>query len=175
LTKSIIVLAFALIAWLSAGRWLTLLLDRVVSVGAKSLPVSPLHYDGGGFRIGGLPLTFGSTNNLNFPLSLNTNPSGVLTLSAANRTFTLGPRTNPVDPSGRPEIDFTAEPEDHVSLVTSVSLLVWPTPFEIRLMGGPSPWWKRYVYYRLTWKNARGQSWKWSGVTSSNSSPPAAG
>lgn len=160
MAKSIIIIVLALvfagIAWLSAGRRLTLLLDRVVSVNVRPLPVSPLSYDGGGFLIGDLSMTFGATNNLVFPLCLSTSGSGFVTLSAGNRDFILGPRTNPSDGSGRPELDFIPEPGDQLSFVTNTSLLAWPTPFEIRFMGGPSPWWRRYVYYRLHWKKRSG-------------------
>lgn len=154
--KSIIVVALLLIAWLSAGRRLTLLLDRAIGVRTKSLPVSPLLYEGGGFRIGGLALTFGATNNLPFPLRLDTDSAGIVVLAAGGRTFPLGPRTNPIDASGRPEIDFIPDKEDQLSLRTSGSLLSWPNPFEIRFMGGPPPRWKRYTYYRLIWKKRSG-------------------
>ena len=36
------------------------------------------------------------------------------------------------------------------------SLLPWPTPFEFKWLGGSSPWWRQYVYYRLNWKKPSG-------------------
>jgi len=77
----------------------------------------------------------------------------VLTWDA--RTFTLGPRTNPVDPLGRPDIDLVATPGDRLSFTARRSLLGWPTPFEFNFMSR-SPWWKRYVYYRLLWTKRDG-------------------
>ena len=156
LVRSLIVALFLAIVWLRAGRQITLLLDHVATVGVRSLPVSPLRYDGGGFRIGGLSLTFGATNNLRFPLALASDTSSRVILSAGGRSFTLGPRTNPVDTSGRVDIDFIPDPSDNLSLTVGRSPLSWPTPFEYHFMGGPSPWWKRYVYYRLAWKKPSG-------------------
>jgi hypothetical protein len=143
-------------AWLLAGRQLTLLLDRVPATRPANLPVAPLQYDGGGFRIGGLSMSFGALNNLRYPLSLNTGPANRVVLTAGPNSFILGPRTNPADPQGRPEIDFLPEPGDQLSLTSRQSLLSWPTPFEIRILGGRSPLWKRYVHYRLLWKKPSG-------------------
>jgi len=81
--------------------------------------------------------------------------SNRVVLSSGGKNFILGPRTNPVDPSGRPEIDFVLEPGDELSLASSRSLIGWPTPFEFYIMIH-SPWWKRYVYYRLVWKKRSG-------------------
>ena len=77
-------------------------------------------------------------------------------LSQGRESFTLGLRTNPVDPSGRPEVDFVADPGDELSFNSWQSALGWPTPFEIRNVGGRAPWWKRYVYYRFVWKKRSG-------------------
>src|ERR1035438_4989980 len=68
--KSLIILAFMAIVWLSAGRRHTLALDRVGTIRAKSLPVGPLQYTGGGFAIGNLTMTFGAVNNLPYDLAL---------------------------------------------------------------------------------------------------------
>jgi len=151
-----IVSVLLVLAWLSKGRYLTLLLDRFTTVRALSLPVSRLEYDGGGFLIGKQSMTFGSTNNLRADLRLTCDSSNRVILTAGKRAFTLGPRTNPADQSGRPEIAFVSEPADELSFVVSGSLLSWRAPFEFQIFGGPSPWWKRYAYYRLVWKKPSG-------------------
>jgi hypothetical protein len=145
----IIALAFA-IAWLLAGRQLALLLDRFLTLRVASFPVTSIRYDGGGFVIENLSMTFGSTNNLRSDLSLHSDSSNRVVLSSGGRSFVLGPRTNPIDPSGRPEIDLVPEAGDEVSFTGDRSLVGWPTPFEFNFMTR-SPWWKRYVYYRLVW------------------------
>ncbi|HEX3942559.1 MAG TPA: hypothetical protein VHW69_00585 [Rhizomicrobium sp.] len=141
--------------WLSAGSSLTMLADRVFAVGMATPPVGEFAYDGGGFRAAEFSLTFGSTDNQRFDFELRSNASGLVVLASNGRSFTLGPRTNPVDASGRPDIDFIPEHGDKVVLTTSHSLLGWPTPFEIDFMTR-TPSWKRCVYYRLSWKKRSG-------------------
>jgi hypothetical protein len=153
--RSILVALVIVAAWLMAGRLLATLVDALVTTPAVSLPIAPLEYDGGGFLIGKLEMTFGATNNLRSDIELSSDSSNRVVLSSGGETFILGPRTNPVDPSGRPEIDFVTESGDELSFVSSRSLIGWPTPFEFYIMIH-SPWWKRYVYYRLVWKKHSG-------------------
>ena len=152
---AIVCLALGL-AWLRAGRRLTLLLDGIITIRKVSLPTSPVQLGGGGLRIGGTDMTFGGIDNLRADLCVASDASGRTHLSAGHDSFPLGPRTNPVDPRGRPEIDFVPDPGDEVSFTSSRSLLSWPSPFEFRIMGGPPPKWRRYVYYRLAWKKRDG-------------------
>jgi len=153
----LLIIALALgVAWLLAGRQLTLLVDRLITIGAASLPVHPLEYDGGGFLIGHLQMTFGGIDNLRSDLALCSDSAHRVVLSTSGQFFTLGPRTNPVDPAGRPEIDFVPEPGDELSFSTDRSALPWPTPLEFNIMIPHSPWWKRYVYYRLLWHKRSG-------------------
>jgi hypothetical protein len=154
--RAAVVLVFLGAAWLLAGRRLTLLVDRLVTVHSVPLPISPLQYDGGGFRIGEQQLSFGTLTNLRFDLQLNTDAMNRVVLTAGGRSVVLGPNTRPVDPKGRPEIEIVPDPGDEVSLTSSRSLLSWPTPFEIRILGGHAPWWKRYVYHRLIWQKPTG-------------------
>jgi hypothetical protein len=145
-----IALALA-IAWLLAGRQIALLLDRFLTLRVASFPVTSIRYDGGGFVIKNLSMTFGSTDNLRFDLSLHSDSSNRVVLCSGGRSFVLGPRTNPIDPSGRPEIDLVPKAGDKVSFTGDRSLVGWPTPFEFNFMTR-SPWWKRFVYYRLVWR-----------------------
>ena len=156
LVKSVIILVLLTIAWLLGGRKLTLALDWAVTVRTTSLPVGPLRYDGGGWVIGNLAMTFGTANNLSYPLILSSDPAGRAILSTGHQAFILGPRTSDNYRQGWPDFDFAPEAGDSVSFRTSQSLLPWPTPFEINWLSGPSPWWKRYVYYRLVWKKRTG-------------------
>jgi hypothetical protein len=140
--------------WLSAGRNVSLLLDQVFSVALPAPTVEKAAYDGD-FRIGDLSLTNGTLSNYPFPLKLCTSASRMVVLKSGGRSFILGPRTNPIDPHGRPDIDFIPERGDQVTLSASRSILGWPTPLEFNFMA-PSPSWKRYIYYRLTWKKGSG-------------------
>ena len=143
------------VAWLFAGRQFSLFVDPFISTRRAILAVSPLQYDGGGFVIGTVSMTFGLTNNLRSDLELCPDAGNRVVLKTGKESFTLGPRINPVDPKGRPEIDFAAEPGDILSFTTYRSLVGWPTPFEFNFMSR-SPWWKRYVYYTLIWKKRSG-------------------
>jgi hypothetical protein len=158
--RAAVVLIFLSVAWLLAGRRVTLLVDRLVTVDSVPLPISPLQYEGGGFRIGEQQLSFGTLTNLRFDLHLATDAMSRIVLAAGGRSFVLGPRTNAADPKGHPDIRIVPEPADEVSLTSRRSLLSWPTPFEIRILGGQAPWWKRYVYYQLIWKKSTGSELK---------------
>ena len=144
------------VAWLSAGRQVALMLDRFITGQAMSLPADRFMYNGGGFVIGEKGMDFALTNNLRADLRLTFDSSNRVILSAGHNAFILGPRTSLADPSGRPEFTFTSEPGDEVSFAARESLLGWPTPFEFSILGGSSPWWKQYVYYRLVWKKPSG-------------------
>jgi hypothetical protein len=145
----------SVIAWLVAGRPLAMILDHLITIPSASVPVNSVEYDGGAFLIDKLSMTFGGINNLRSDLALQSDAQNRVVLSTGGRSFIFGPRTNPVDSSGRPEIDFAVEPGDEVLLGASRSLVGWPTPFEFNIMMR-SPWWKRYVYYRLTWNERSG-------------------
>ena len=145
-----------IIAWLALGRQLTSVLDRFIGFPVASLPVNPLEYDGGGLVIGQLNMTFGLTDNLRSGFTLHCDSLNRVVLSSGGQSFILGPRTNPVDLSGRPELEFVAERGDRLSFTATRSVVGWPTPFAFNLMESHSPWWRRYAYYRLEWKKAEG-------------------
>jgi hypothetical protein len=123
-----------------------------------------LEYDGGGFVIDNFSMTLGGANNLRSDLCLKSESKNRLVLTTGGESFVLGPRTNPVDPSGRPEIYLLPEDGDEVTFRGARSLIGWPTPFEIQFMTR-APWWKRYVCYRLTGKKRSGarmdMSWRY--------------
>jgi hypothetical protein len=121
-----------------------------------SLAVSPLKYDAGGFAIGGVPLVFATLDNSRADVRLKFDSSNRVILSAGRDSFTLGPRVDPINPSGRPEFYFVAEQRDQLSFTSRQSALSWPTPVEIKGLGGPPAWWRRYVYYGFVWTKRSG-------------------
>lgn len=135
-----------------------IVLDQVIAIGSRSLPVSSLRYDGGGFRIGAIALTFAGLDNLRSDVELSVNLRNQVQLSARGASFPLGLRLDAGDSSGRPDIDFAPNPGDRVSLTERKNLFGWPTPFEFKILGGRSPWWKQYVYYRLEWQKSSGEN-----------------
>ena len=159
LTWSIILAVALFLAglWLYAGRRISLLLDHVGTVRMASLPVAPVTSDGGEFRMGETSLTFIGTDN---------EQSGARVRAAGDRavlengghSFALGPLTRPPDPSGRPDLYFTPDPGDQITLTMDRSVMSWPTFFQTNYMtGGPTPTWGRHIYYRLTWTKASGE------------------
>src|SRR4051794_35330212 len=123
-----IVLVLLSALWLVAGRRVTLLLDTVLPWPVEQLPVTPLKYDGGGFVVGRLSMLFGGLDNQRFDLHLTTDAGNRVVLSTAQGSFVLGPRTSPIDSSGRPEIDFTAGTPHILSFNKKHNLGSLPTP-----------------------------------------------
>jgi hypothetical protein len=143
------------VIWVYAGRNITLLVDRITTSEVATTRVDHLQYDGGGFGIAGLSLDFGTLNNQRFDLALKLDPLNRVVLCSGGKSFVLGPLTSPVDSSGRPDIAFAADAHDTASLSITRSLLSWPTPLPVNFMVR-TPWWKRYVYYRLVWRKPSG-------------------
>lgn len=154
--KIAIPIALMLTAWLFAGRRMAQVIDRVLPGKAVPLPIESALYGGGGLKIGGIDLTFGALNNYRGSVGVSSPVADRAVLTDGPTLFPLGPRSNPIDPSGRPEIDFSADPGDELSLTERTSRLSWPNPFEFRILGPVAPSWKRYVYYELDWKKRSG-------------------
>ena len=76
------------IIWLCAGSYLTLLVDRFITVRVASMLVDNLEYDGGGLRAAGLSMTFGSIGS--FYLTLCSDASDMVVLTSGGRSFALG-------------------------------------------------------------------------------------
>lgn len=154
---SIIAAVCLIITWLVEGRRIALLSDRFITFRLKSVSVSPLEYDGGYLRIGAVALDLIGADNQPFNLSFLTDSQNRLVLSTGGQSFTLGPRLTAPDPAGRPGIKFASEQGDELSLELRRSAFSRPTPpFQINVFGGSTPWWRRYLYYRLQWKKPSG-------------------
>ncbi|MEO8026896.1 MAG: hypothetical protein ABI823_10495 [Bryobacteraceae bacterium] len=155
LLRSAICLIGLLLLWLLASRPASVLLDRFTTARAASIPAIPIEYEGGGFGVGDLTLTFAGLDNLRTDLALRSDGSERLILSSGGRTFPLGPRLSPPDPSGRPEIRFEPDAGDIVTLTLDRSWLAWPTFWDIKIMTRTA-WFRRNAYYRLKWKKKSG-------------------
>ena len=153
---AVIIFVLLTVSWVWAGRVLTLVFDRVIPFPTTSLAVSRLTYHGSEFLVGGEKLTITKLDNENADLHLATDLQNRAVLSLGRDAFVLGPRTNAVNPNGPLTVDVVADAGDRVLLTTHESLLGWPNPFEISWLGGSSPRWKKYVYYRLVWTKPTG-------------------
>jgi len=152
---AILAVGLALV-WLLSARPVSMWLDRFFRVRETSLPVSPLQYDGGGFRIGELQMTFAGMDNQRYDLQLSTDARNRLVLTSGGKSFPFGPRRSPPDPAGRPEIDFAPDAGDELTFAFERSWMSWPTPFQFNFAGGRSPSWKRHLYYRFFSKKQSG-------------------
>lgn len=179
------------IAWLVLARPLSELIDAVWTVRVASLSPSPFGWNGTWLQFGppignvernfvgelpgidrqfrGLSLT-GPGPNYGNAADIAVDGDGRLVLSAGGKSFMLGAATGnhlPVDPGDSEMPEFAAEPGDSASLVIEHSLLTWPAPFEINVVGfgGSKKTWARRVYYRLIWIKTSGArlSMLWAG------------
>jgi hypothetical protein len=144
-----------LAAWIFAGRQISLFLDRFGTIEVTSTRINSIAYQGNGtggiLHVNDLEL---SLNDRNGPApSIGTTKNDQLALADRGKVFAFGPvRTEAenlatVPPAG-----------DDASIETRRSILNWPTPFEVNLMTGHSPSWKRHLYYRVRWKKSSGTS-----------------
>jgi len=150
-----IVLAIVILAsWIFQGRHISLFLDRFGSIEMTSARINSIAYNGTGtggtLRVNDLQL---SLNDRNDPApSIGTTKNDQLAVANGGKVFAFGPVQSQ-------EENLVAVPPagDDASIQVRRSILSWPTPFEINVMGGPSPSWKRHLYYRLRWKKPSGE------------------
>ena len=146
------VIAFLAI-WIFYGHQISLFLDRFGTIEVTSTRINSIAYQGDGtggiFHVNDLEL---SLNDRNGPApSIGTTKNDQLALADRGKVFAFGPvRTETenlatVPPAG-----------DDASIEIRRSILNWPTPFEVNLMSGHSPSWKRHLYYRVRWKKSSG-------------------
>jgi hypothetical protein len=176
------VAVFLGVVWLATARQLSELVDAVRTVRVANLSPSPFAWNGVWLQFGpplgdvkeslvgrmpgidpqfrGLSLT--GPGPLYGPAAkLAVNAEGRLVLSAGGKSFVLGTRTGnylPVEAGDLAMPEFGADPGDSASLVIERSILAWPTPFELNVvgLGGANSTWRRHVYYRLSWVKQSG-------------------
>lgn len=127
--------AVLLAAWLILGRHVSLLLDRLGTIHAATLPTTPITFSPGRLQIGDRAMLF----PLEDGQSMFTVQGNILT--SHGKSFKI-----------------ENEPGDVLSYTIHHSLLSWPTPLELNFMTGFSPTWKRHLYHRFLWKKANGAS-----------------
>jgi hypothetical protein len=161
ITLGIVVLCLVAIlaTWIFAGRQLTLFIDQFWTVEIASTPIDFIAYEGGG--TGGILVV----NDLR--LSLNEASAGIspsfgstkdnqFAVASGGNVFPFGPLTSTSENAA--ENLVTAPPlGDQAFLATRHSVLSWPTPFDINLMTGQSPAWKRYMYHEIRWTKSSGR------------------
>ena len=144
--------------WIFRGREISSFIDRYWTVETRSAPIQSIGYEGSG--TGGILIANDISLSLNdvrpgLSLSVGSTKDNQLALASSGKVFPFGPLTSASESAG--ERLATVPPSGDQALVaTRHSVLSWPTPFDINLMTGQSPSWKRNVYQEIRWKKSSG-------------------
>jgi hypothetical protein len=156
----LVALALAALAalWIFRGREISSFIDRYSAVETQSASIQSIAYEGSG--TGGALICDGVSFSLNdvrpgLSLSIGSTKDNQLALASNGKVFPFGPLKSAAEETA--ERLITAPPAgDQAFVVTRHSVLSWPTPFEINLMTGQSPSWKRHIYQQIRWKKPSG-------------------
>ena len=121
-------------------------------------PFNPLRYEGSG--TGGILIINGVSLSLNdvrpdLSLSVGSTKDNQLALATSGKVFPFGPLTSTSENTGE-RLATAPPPGDQAFLAMRHSVLSWPTPFDMNLMTGQSPSWKRHIYQEIRWKKSSG-------------------
>ena len=144
--------------WIFRGRQISSFIDRYWTVETKSAPIQSIAYEGSGS--GGTLIIDGVSFSLNdvipgLLLSIGSTKDNQLALASRGKVFPFGP-LKPASEDNPEHLATAPPPGDQAFVITRHSGLNWPTPFEMNLMTGQSPSWKRHVYYEILWKKSSG-------------------
>jgi hypothetical protein len=156
----IVVLCIALLAvlWILRGREISSFIDHYWTVEIRSAPIQSIGYEGSG--TGGILIANDISLSLNdvrpgLSVSVGSTKDNQLALASSGKVFPFGPLTSNSENSGD-ELATRPPAGDQAFLVIRHSVLSWPTPFDLNLMTGQSPSWKRHIYYEIRWKKSSG-------------------
>ncbi len=144
-------------AWIFGGRQLSLFIDRYKTIETASERINSVSYEGSGtggiLRVNDLALSLNDTSGPN--PSIGSTKDDQLALAAGGKVFAFGPPRSEAE-------NLAAVPPagDQAFITIRRSALSWPTPFDMNLMTGQSPSWKRHVYYELRWRKPSGATLK---------------
>ena len=144
--------------WIFRGREISSFIDRYWTVETRSAPIQSIAYEGNG--TGGIFICEGVSLSLNdvrsgLSLSVGSTKDNQLALATSGKVFPFGPLTSASEDTGE-HLATAPPPGDQAFLATRHSVLSWPTPFDINLMTGQSPSWKRHIYQEIRWKKSSG-------------------
>jgi hypothetical protein len=144
--------------WIFRGREISSFVDRYWTVETQSTPIQSIAYEGSG--TGGTLICDGVSFSLNdvrpsLSLSVGSTKDNQLALASSGKVFPLGPLKSASEDTAE-RLATAPPPGDHALVTTRHSVLAWPTPFDLNLMTGQSPSWKRNTYYEILWKKSAG-------------------
>ena len=147
--------AFAAL-WILRGREISSSIDRYWTVETQSAIIQSIAYEGNG--TGGILICDGVRLSLNdvrsgLSLSVGSTKDNQLALAASGKVFPFGPLTSASEDTGE-HLATAPPPGDQAFLATHHSILSWPTSFDMNLMTGQSPSWKRHIYQEIRWKKS---------------------
>ena len=156
---TVAVAAAALAAlWIFLGREISSFIDRYWTVEGRSQPIQSIAYEGSGS--GGIFICDGVSLSRNdvrpdLSLSVGSTKDNQLALASNGKVFAFGPLPSTSKDTAE-RLATAPPPGDQALLATRHSVLGWPTPFDMNLMTGQSPSWKRNMYQEIRWKKSSG-------------------
>jgi hypothetical protein len=156
---SLVVCAVSLAAlWIFGGRKIASFIDTYWTIETECTPIHSVSYEGSG--TGGMLIANDVSLSLNdvrpgVSISVGSTKDNQLALASSGKVFRFGPLTSTSEDTAE-RLATVAPPGDQAFLTTRHSVLSWPTPFDINLMTGQSPSWKRHIYQQIRWKKSSG-------------------
>src|SRR5215831_3295425 len=144
--------------WIFRGREISSFLDRYWTVETRFAPIQWIAYEGSG--TGGVLIANDINLSLNdvkpgLSLSVGSTKGNQLALASSGKVFPFGPLKSASEDVAE-HLATSPPPGDQALLATRHSVLSWPTPFDLNLMTGESPSWKRHIYYEIRWRKSSG-------------------
>ena len=145
--------------WVFRGREISSFIDRYWTVEIQSSPIQAIAYEGSG--TGGIFICNGISFSLNdlgrgLSLSVGSTKDNQLALATSEKVFPFGPLTSSTPDNTGERLAAVPPSGDHAFLVVRHSVFSWPTPFDMNLMTGQSPSWKRHTYQEIRWNKSSG-------------------
>src|SRR5438067_10920842 len=144
--------------WTFRGREMSSFIDRNWTVGIKFIPIHSITYEGSG--TGGILVVNDVRLSLNevrpdLSLTVGSTKDNQLALATSGKVFPFGPLTSSSENTAE-RLATVAPAGNQALLAMRHSVLSWPTPFDMNLMTGQSPCWKRHTYQEIRWKKSSG-------------------
>ena len=137
--------------WIFRGREISSFADRYWTVETQSALIQSIAYEGSG--TGGTLICNGVSFSVNdvrpgLSLSVGSTKDNQLALATNGKVFPFGPLTSTSESTGE-RLAAVPPSGDQAFLAIRHSVLSWPTPFDMNLMTGQSPSWKRHIYQEI--------------------------
>lgn len=145
--------------WILKGREISSFIDRYWTVETQSAPIKSIAYEGSGTKgiliINNVGLSLNDVRP-DVSLSIGSTKDDQLALANSGKVFPFGPLKSSASQDNAERLMTAPPPGDQAFLATRHSVLSWPTPFDLNLMTGQSPSWKRNIYQEIRWKKSSG-------------------